>query len=127
MKVCKSVIFGIVACALVLGVTSVTAAPPPPPPGMHLAPGMTWCPRCGGHGRVPSGFLGWSDKRCPECKGYRMVRLRHAPMPPAPAPALHHHAQPAPAPVRHHAQPAPVHHQPVQPVPTHPAHGPARR
>lgn len=49
------------------------AAPPPPPPGVQLQPGQMWCPRCGGHGRVASGWLGWSSKRCPECRGTGMI------------------------------------------------------
>lgn len=108
MKLGNKAVFAIFLGTLLFGATGVLAAPPPPPPGMHLAPGMVWCPRCGGHGRVPSGFLGLNDKRCPECKGYRMLAVhgRHhaAPVPP-PAPAPHHHHA-APAPVHHHAQPA---------------------
>ena len=116
MKICKNVVFGIFACALVFGAAGVKALPPPPPPGMQLMPGMAWCSRCGGHGRVPSGFLGMNEKRCPECKGHRMVRLRPLPQPPPPV-HHHHHAQPVPPPPAH----------PVRPQPVPPPRGPVYR
>lgn len=109
MKFAKSVVLGAIVGALVF-VSAPSMAIPPPPPGMVLTPGMAWCPRCGGHGRVPSGFLGWHDKRCPECKGFRMVRV--LPPPPPPPPPVHHH---------HHAKPVPPPHHPVHPAP-HPVH-----
>ena len=106
MKINKYGLMGLVAGALVFGATTgVMAVPPPPPPGVQLMPGMMWCPRCGGNGRVPSGFMGWHDKRCPECKGRGMLMVRPAP-PPPPPPAVHHH--PAPPPPAAHRQPAPA-------------------
>ena len=116
MNFAKRVVLGAIVGALVF-VSAPSMAIPPPPPGMVLAPGMAWCPRCGGHGRVPSGFLGLNDKRCPECKGYRMVRVLP---PPPPTPVHHHHAKPVPPP-HHPVHPAP---HPVHPAP----HGaPGRR
>lgn len=115
MKFTKSAVLGAIVGALVFASAPSMAVPPPPPPGMVLAPGMTWCPRCGGHGRVPSGFLGWNDKRCPECKGYRMVRMLPPP-PPPPPPVHHHHAKPVPSP-HHHAKPAPHPMPPARPAP----------
>ena len=113
MKLSKIVALGAIVGALVFAAAPAVAVPPPPPPGVHLMPGMVWCPRCGGHGRVPSGFLGWNDKRCPECKGQRMVRVR--PLPPPP-PAVHHnHHHPAPAP-QHNAKPLPPPHKGPQPA-----------
>ena len=116
MKLGNKVVFGVFLGALLFGAAGVMAAPPPPPPGMHLAPGMVWCPRCGGHGRVPSGFLGLNDKRCPECKGYRMLAVhghhQHPvavpPSPPPPPPKVQHH---------NHAQP--VRPMPPPPAPAH--------
>ena len=109
MKFTKSVILSVFVGALVFAAAPSMAVPPPPPPGVQLMPGMVWCHRCGGHGRVPSGFLGWNDKRCPECKGVGMLRVRPLP-PPPPPPAAHHH----------HPGPEPRH--PGKPVPPSPAH-----
>ena len=117
MKFAKIVALSAFIGALVFAAAPSMAVPPPPPPGVHLMPGMVWCPRCGGHGRVPSGFLGWHDKRCPECRGAGMLQVRPVrPMPPPPA--AHH---PAPAP--HHAKPAP---QPMHNVKPMAPHQPAR-
>ena len=118
MKLSKIVALGAIVGALVFAAAPAVANPPPPPPGVHLTPGMAWCPRCGGHGRVPSGFLGWHDKRCPECRGAGMLQVR--PVRPMPPPAAHHHNS-APAP--HHAKPAP---QPMHNVKPMAPHQPAR-
>lgn len=119
MKINRMAFIGLVAGAFAFGAMSVAAVPPPPPPGMHLAPGMAWCPRCGGCGRVPSGFLGLKEKRCPECKGHGMVTLRPVPPPPPPPPPKHvHHPAPHPAP---HAAPPPKH------APKPVKHGPGPR
>lgn len=87
----------------------------PLPPGAQPYPGWAWCPRCEGRRHVPSGFLGWTSKPCPNCRGTGMIQLPPPPPPPPPAPkpAMHHrkpHHQPAPA--AHH-QPQPQHHQPT--------------
>ena len=113
MKLTGFAVLGAIACAFAFAPMSAQAVPPPPP-GVHLMPGMVWCPRCGGHGRVPSGFLGLNDKRCPECKGYRMVAIRghhHPVVVPPPSPKDHHH---------HHAEP-------VRPMPPPPPPAPVRR
>ena len=105
MKFTKNAVLCAFVGALVFAAVPSAAMPPPPPPGMQLAPGMVWCPRCGGHGRVPSGFLGLNDKRCPECKGYRMVRMHHhhgAPVPPPARPTPPPPARPVPPPPHHH-------------------------
>ena len=115
MKLTGFAVLGAIVCAFAFAPMSAQAIPPPPP-GVHLTPGMVWCPRCGGHGRVPSGFLGLNDKRCPECKGYRMLAVRHhhpvAVPPPPPPPKAHH---------KHH------HAQPVRPTPPPPSPAPVRR
>lgn len=118
MKLAGFAVLGAIACAFAFASMSAQAVPPPPPPGVHLMPGMVWCPRCGGHGRVPSGFLGLNDKRCPECKGYRMLAVRghHHPVavpPPPPSHVDHHH--------HHH------HAEPVRPMPPPPPPAPVRR
>ena len=102
MKSFKMFVMGGIVSALLFGAGSASAMPPPPPPGVQLMPCMVWCHRCGGHGRVPSGFLGWNDKRCPECKGYRMLAVR----------GHHHHAQPV-RPMPPPPPPAPVRRGPV--------------
>ncbi len=104
MKINKVFSAGLIVGAVLFGATNVFAqfaqpyAPqPPPPPGVMLAPGTAVCPRCQGYRRVPSGFLGLKDKRCPECRGTGVVMLRghhHAPPPPPKA----HHRKPAPPP-----------------------------
>lgn len=112
MKSFKMFVMGGIVSALLFGAGSASAMPPPPPPGVQLMPGMVWCHRCGGHGRVPSGFLGWNDKRCPECKGRGMLMVRTMPPPPPPPPVVHHHG-------KHH------HVEPVRPMPPpqQPRHG----
>ena len=119
MKFTKSAVLCAVVGALVLAAVP-SAAMPPPPPGMQLAPGMVWCPRCGGHGRVPSGFLGLNDKRCPECKGCRMVRMHHHRGAPVPPPR-HARPEPPPPPARPVPQPPPA-----RPMPQ-PHHVPGHR
>ena len=109
MKLTGFAILGAIACAFAFAPMSAQAVPPPPP-GVHLQPGMVWCPRCGGHGRVPSGFLGLNDKRCPECKGYRMLAVHG-----------HHHPVAVPPTKAHH------HAEPVRPMPPPPPPAPARR
>ena len=71
--------------ALSFCVADVHAGIPPLPPGARPAHGMMWCPRCHGRRRVPSGFLGWTSKPCPDCRATGMVRL---PPPPPPPPAV---------------------------------------
>ena len=93
MNLDKTCLMSLMLGAALCGAPAAVAfsAAPPPPPGAQLGPGMAWCPRCGGCGRVPSGFLGWNDKRCPECKGsgQMMSKWGRAPEP-------KHHAAPAP-------------------------------
>lgn len=112
MRIDKICLMGLIAAVAMFGSTNVIAVAPPPPQGVPLAPNMAWCPRCGGWGRVPSGFLGWKDKRCPECRGRGMVypAWYKPPAPvvvPAPAPVV------APPPAKHH------HHE-VKPLPPAP-------
>lgn len=85
MKIRRTGFLGLVACAMAFGAASVFAQPPP---HHMLPPGMVVCPRCDGARRVPSGFLGLKEKRCPECKGDGFVRMRgyRPPMPPPPPP-----------------------------------------
>ena len=107
MKFDKACLVGLIAAAAMFGTSNVIAVAPPPPHRVVLAPHLVWCPRCGGWGRVPSGFLGWKDKRCPECKGAGMMY-------PAwyrPPPHHHHHKDVRPVP------PPPKHHKAVRPVP----------
>lgn len=112
MKIQSLCAAGLVAGAMFLGATPSFAYPPPPPHHGMVAPGMMVCPRCDGYRRVPSGFLGWKDKRCPECDGTGVVRVRGHRTPPPPPPHVHkpappkHHAKPVPPP-KHHAKPAP--------------------
>lgn len=85
------------------------------PPGARPPAGYGWCPRCEGCRYVPSGFLGWTSKPCPDCHATGLVLIPPPPPPPPPKPVTHHkkhhhHHQPAPA--AHH-QPAPTHHQPA--------------
>lgn len=131
MKFDKACLMGLVAAAAMFGTSNVIAVAPPPPHGVVLAPHMVWCPRCGGWGRVPSGFLGWKDKRCPECKGAGMMYPAWyrppAPVVAPPPPHHHHHhhkdVRPVPPPPRHHHHkdvrpvPPPKHHKAVRPVP----------
>ena len=96
---------------LVAGALSICAADafggvPPLPPGAQPHPGMAWCPRCEGRRYVPSGFLGWTSKVCPQCRGTGMVALPHPPPPPVVKPHPHHHP-PAPA---VHPHPGKPHH-----------------
>jgi len=112
MRIDKVCLMGLIAAAAMFGSTNVIAVAPPPPQGVVLAPNMVWCPRCGGWGRVPSGFMGLKDKRCPECKGHGMVRPAWY-RPPAPVVA------PAPASVVA-PPPAKPHHHEVKPLPPAP-------
>ena len=127
MKFDKACLVGLIAAAAMFGTSNVIAVAPPPPHGVVLAPHMVWCPRCGGWGRVPSGFLGWKDKRCPECKGAGMMYPAWyrppAPIVAPPPPHHHHHkdVRPVPPPPRHH------HHKDVRPVPPPPKHHKAVR
>ena len=108
MKFDKACLVGLIAAAAMFGTSNVMAVAPPPPHSGVLARRMVRCPRCGGWGRVPSGFLGWKDKRCPECKGAGMMY-------PAwyrPPPHHHHHKDVRPVP-----PPPPKHHKAVRPVP----------
>ena len=98
---------------LFAGVLSLCAADafggvPPLPPGARPPAGWAWCSRCEGRRYVPSGFLGWTSKPCPNCNGYGMVKLPPPPPPPKPVVVVpqqpHRHHKPAPA----------VHHKPVQ-------------
>ncbi len=104
MKIDRFVKVGLVIGSMMLGSMGAYAYPGqycPPPPGVVVPHGMTTCPRCQGYRRVPSGFLGLKDKRCPECKGAGFIHLRgyhHAP--PPPPPKVHHH-KPAPPPPPH--------------------------
>ncbi|MGN0845793.1 MAG: hypothetical protein ACI4RA_00220 [Kiritimatiellia bacterium] len=96
MKIERLSCIRLVVGAVMLGVAGAFAYPPPPPPPpppgrVMLPPGTVVCPRCEGFRRVPSGFLGWKEKRCPECKGTGVVVLRG-----------HHHRQPPPPPPKHH-------------------------
>ncbi len=94
MRFSKLFGFGLVVGSLVFGASDALARPhlPPPPPGMVI------CPRCDGHRRVPSGFLGWKEKRCPECRGTGAVARRHHHKPAPPPPRAHKPAPPPPPP-----------------------------
>lgn len=83
MKIVRLGLMGLVCAAALLGTSEAFADPPPPPPpsGVALPPGYNWCPRCGGHGRVASGFLGWKSKKCPDCRGTGMMAPAAAPSP----------------------------------------------
>ena len=105
---------------LMAGVLSLCAAETfggvrPLPPGARPPAGYGWCPRCEGRRYVPSGFLGWTSKPCPECHATGMIQIAPPPPPPPPPPkpVVHHHKphhQPAhqqPGPGTHHNQPRP--------------------
>lgn len=108
MKIARLSLMGLVCATALLGTSEAFAnpPPPPPPPGVALPPGYNWCPRCGGHGRVASGFLGWKSKKCPDCRGTGMMAPPMA-MPPPPRP----HAGGAP----HPGGPRPGAHRPAPP------------
>lgn len=96
MKLNRRTFAFLIAGALSLGAADVFGGVPPLPPSAQPPAGYAWCPRCEGRRHVPSGFLGWTSKPCPNCKGTGMIQL--------PPPQHHHHHKPAPA----------VHHKPVQ-------------
>lgn len=111
----------------------------PLPPGARPLAGYGWCPRCEGRCYVPSGFLGWTSKPCPNCHATGMIRVVPPPPPPPPPkpvvyPKHHHHPAPAvhhqPKPQPHHTahpQPAAHHQAPPQPQPQRYQKTPPRR
>ena len=116
MKLNRRTFALLVAGALSLCAAEAFGGVPPLPPGARPPAGWAWCPRCEGRRYVPSGFLGWTSKPCPNCNGYGMVKLPPPPPPPKPVvvvpPPQHPHPhQPAPA----------VHHKPSHP-PSGPSH-----
>ena len=112
MKLNRRTFAFLVAGALSLCAAEAFGGVPPLPPGARPPAGWAWCPRCEGRRHVPSGFLGWTSKPCPNCNGSGMVKLPPPPPPPKPVvvvpPPQHHQHHHKPAPAVHHK---PSHHQ----------------
>ena len=112
MKLNRRTFALLVAGALSLCAAEAFGGVPPLPPGARPPAGWAWCPRCEGRRHVPSGFLGWTSKPCPNCNGSGMVKLPPPPPPPKPVvvvpPPQHHQHHHKPAPAVHHK---PSHHQ----------------
>ena len=112
MKLNRRTFALLIAGALSLCAAEAFGGVPPLPPGARPPAGWAWCPRCEGRRHVPSGFLGWTSKPCPNCNGSGMVKLPPPPPPPKPVvvvpPPQHHQHHHKPAPAVHHK---PSHHQ----------------
>ena len=117
MKLNRRTFALLIAGALSLGAADAFGGVPVLPPGAQPPAGYAWCPRCEGRRHVPSGFLGWTSKPCPNCNATGMIKL---PPPPPPKPVVVTPPPPKPVvvtppPQQHHHKPAPaVHHKPVQ-------------
>lgn len=114
MKLDRRAFAILVVGALSLCAIDAFAGVPPLPPGARPPAGYGWCPRCEGRRYVPSGFLGWTSKVCPNCRGTGMIALPPPPPPPPPPKPVvvpHHHHKPAPVAHPHHGHGAKPHGQ----------------
>ena len=123
MKLNRRTFALLAAGVLSLGAADAFGGVPPLPPGARPPAGWAWCPRCEGRRHVPSGFLGWTSKPCPQCNATGMVKLPPPPTPvvvppPAGKPRHHHHKSATAVqskPAYHQAAPNPQQHHRSEP------------